>query len=350
MSICSLKINNTEYSQWQEIQIVKSMQSASGGFTLTTFNFFPGELQKWDMNIGDECKVLIDSQPVITGYVDGINPSYGPSGRTVTISGRDKVADLIDCDHDQTVNEWKKTSVTNILRSVCSPFGITVSIDSRVTGDANKKIDSFKANEGEKAIDIIHRACAAFDLLVISTGDGKLTVTKAAANDFVRDSIQTNANIITGEYSGNNRDRYSRYKVKGIGVGEDTKQIRDYTQIVGVVSDSVVSRFRPKVLFSEINGDNGKAYDRAAWEKQLSAGLSRAIIYTTPGWTQTNGKIWAINKLVRIKDDTFGIDNNMLIDSVVFNFKKDEGEYTVLKVVDKKTYTKELSEIKLLFD
>jgi prophage tail gpP-like protein len=350
MSSFVLVLNNFKFQKFTDIRIRKTLHAMAGSIQLQTLNFFPGKPASWDFTLSKPYSVSINNEQIISGYMDTININYKRRTHLFSLMARDITADLIDCDYVETTNEWKTQTVQAIITQLCSPFSISVSVDSQASSDASKTIDTFKANEGEKVSNMISRLCSQFGIIPIAAGNGRLTLTKAVTDIFANDAIEVNANVIESNSLYSNTDRYSQYTVKGYGYGNNNKQLADFIQPNAAVTDSVVERYRPLEIFSEINTDNGKCESLAKSERQLRAGMSRPKTYIVPEWKQSNGENWKINTLVRIRDGLIGIDKDMLISDVVYMYNETSGYTTQISVVDKNTFTSNDVRIKSEFD
>jgi prophage tail gpP-like protein len=351
VSEVKLKVNKNIYSSWIKINIFTTMNAISGIAELTSVNYYSGNIPNWQFKLGDEYQLLIDDQLVMTGYIDKIDLNYKTRIHNLKLILRDKTADLVDCNWNEDVTEWKNQTVLNLTQNLCSPFEIDVASDAEVAGDIGKIIETFKINEGEFVFDAIMRYCNQFDLIPIRYGDGKLTLSKSTNTKKAYDAIDLNGNVLSRTAVYSNFDRYSDYIVKGIGTANDNKNnYADYIRPSGSVEDSVIQRYRPLVIFDDVATDTGKCTERAKWIKQVQAGLSRGLNYTIAGWNQRNGDIWKINHIVRVFDPVAQIDKDMLISDVRYIFERDKGTRTEITVVDKETYSKVLKDIKTEFD
>lgn len=346
--------NSTEFTQWNRIEIFKSINTITGTLFLRTMDFYKGKPTNWKIYDGDEYELKINEVSVSKGYIDKIVTDYGIDGYknayyTFQLACRDTTSAL-DSTYDKTENEWKKQTVLNIIRRICSAYGIEVAYESVAGAAVNNKIESFKHNEGDKASDSIIRACSEFGLLPISYGDSKLTITKAATSTLTFDSIEVGANVQQIVSVHSNADRYSSYTVKGIGLADDNKQLKDFIEPSGTAADSVMTTYRPLVIFSEVPTDNGKCQERAKWERNVRAGNSRKKIYRMLDWFQSNKEMWPINRLARVKDWLTDTDKLMLISEACFIYDAVDGNTCQLTVVDKDTYSTAEVKIKGEFD
>ena len=334
-----LNINGESYVGWNAVHIQRSMDRMVGGFAVMGFDIFDGNPDSWDIKLGDEITVEIDKQEVCNGYIDSMPLQYTrDDGTFVTIRGRDKTADIVDCDFAEQSGEWKNQTVGNLLKNLCDPFSIEVDVDPIVLPEASIIVPEFRANIGEPLFELIAELCRDYSILPLSMGDGKLTLTRGTESKFAHDAIQGNGNAVEGLLNQSNENRFSNYIVLGQGRGNDNKQLTDFIQPYGSFADTVISRYRPTVIFSDTGADIGKCQNRAKWEARSRAGQNRRIIYTVLDWVQSNGNIWDLNTLVRVLDNSFAIDETMLISTIDY-IQNDDGIITQIEVVLADTYS-----------
>ena len=346
-----LEIGGYIFQQWESMEIFTSMTNMSGAFAASTANFFD-DPSGWNVTMASAVVAKLGGIPILNGYLDNFDIEYGPDHSQVTMDGRDKPMDIIDCSFGQSPNEWKNQTIKSIITNLLTPFEIQLQIDSSVSSEMTTTIQSFKADEGDTVADIISRILRDYGMLAVSTGDGKLTLTKATTTDNTTDPIQFGQNAVSGSLEQSQVDRFSKYIVKGMGQGSDNKSITDFSEPSGQVTDTLVTRNRPTVIFAEGPADSGTCLKRAKWESMVRAGLSRRLWYDVNDWDQSDGNLWLMNQLVRVKDTFLGVDKTMLIDTVVYTYNQGEGQKVRLGVVHKDTYTVQdkASTIKLGFD
>ena len=250
MSVVKVKINNKISSLWNEFSIIKELPSMSNVFTLSAPNIYTGNPDDWNLLLDDECTITVDDLSLCTGWVDQIIFDYVPGSSPIVIVGRDKVSDLIDCPYGTTPNEWKNQSIRSIFQILCHPFDISVTFDSSVSSIVSQTINIFKSDEGETVFALISRICNDYGMLPISKGDGKLTIIRPNPTTRATDILEIGKNVGGFSFTHSNVDRYSKYIIKGIGQGSDTKQLSDFVEPYGEATDSLISRYRPCVLFS----------------------------------------------------------------------------------------------------
>jgi prophage tail gpP-like protein len=353
MAVFTLEIGSREFIDLEHLRITKGLQSMANAFIIRTGNMSMGDPTGWDFKMGDSCKIYINDTLLMTGVIDNFDMQYSPITCSVTFQGRDGVCDLIDSSFDSPTNEWRNQTLRSIVNYLCNPFDIDVAVATDAAAYVTRVIPSFKADEGDFVSDIILRLCKDNGILPISLGDGKLTLTRAVPTVAAIDSIQLGQNVVVGNCIQCNIDRYSSYKVKGMGQGAETKRLTDFIEPSGSATDSIITRTKPLVLFADGPVDNGICQTRARWEANIRAGNSRRYFYTLPGVTQSEGSLWDINMLVNVQDTIMDIDTLMLIDTVEYvRAPAPVGEFVVIGVVDRRTYqaNNQASQIKGRFD
>ena len=337
----TLKINNTIYDTWDQVMVYKSMNSLAGGFGCRTSDFHPGKPSEWGITMNDLCTAQINGIDQVTGYMDRMPLTYGSRGYVLNIAARSKAGDLIDCPIAEAPNEWKAQTIKSIIEAMCGKFdAIKVVVDSSVAAKVNIKIPEFKADEGAEVADMILQLSQTNGIVAMSDGSGNILLTQTTKTNKATDIISIDNTTIEGKLLSSNENRFSKYIAKGLGRGTDEKKMSDYLHCVGEISDSIISRHRPKVILVDGNVDISQCISRARWEARVRAGKSRILQYTLPEWEQSDGKLWDVNMLVDVQDEFLDIDDEMLISDILFvgNADPDEGDYAVATIVDKSTY------------
>jgi len=329
-----LKVGGKSYTGWAGISLSMGIDQVSGVFSLSIAD----KLSQWNIRMGDECIVELAGEKLLTGYVEDMPIDYDATKHSASIMGRDKAGDLVDCSFDGSASELRNQSVRNIISTLCEPYGISLVVDSSVTEQANFKIDeSFTIDPGEEVFGIIGRLCRMKGILPISYGDGNLTLTRAATGRRATDTLELGVNVLNGRIEQSDRERFSRYIVIGTDVGRDSLTPEEIAGPSGEATDEVISRFRPMIINAETKMNAKVARERAHWEARLRAGRSRTIEYTLQGWTQSDGKPWPLNSLVRVKDSFLQIDDTLLIYRVGF-LLNEEGTLTRLGVTNREAF------------
>ncbi len=348
----SVKINNITFSDFTDIFVRKSMKTLSGIAYFKTANLYLQEQKRLDVFMQDSFEASINKNLLIKGEVELINIEYGISSNSVEIGGRDKTSILVDCNWNNPTNEWKKQTILNLMRIICSTYDIPITVDSSAASLVTRKIESFKINEGESVFESIKRLCSENRILPISYGDNKLTLTSVSSDNYMKENLKTgNFRILKAITNQSNIFRFSEYIVKGTGKETVNKDLISYLQLYGMAADSVISNpDRIKIHLSETELDFNTAKEQAAYIRNLHAGFSRPYIYTLKDWTQINGELWGINSIISVDDKFVRLKKQMLIYQLDFIYNKKDGFTTKMYLVDKNTFTSNEVTIRSEFD
>jgi len=338
----ALHIKGKKFEGWESANVEKSLYQMTGSFSLGVTDTSFKDKKEWGIKMGDACSVSINGQNVITGYIEDIPISYDAQSHSIGFGGRDKTGDLIDCSFTETAKEWTNQKVITIIKTLCDPFGIDVDVDASVETKANEKTpkEQFKINEGETVFDTIFRLCKPKGILPVSYGNGKLILTGTGTQK-ATDVLRFGKNILSGDISQSDKERFAEYVVKGQGENSLFGTVDEAAGPKGVYKDNIILKTRPWrkiVIWPDSSCTVGYCKDMAKWECMNRAGKSRSINYKVQGWTQSNGKVWPLNALVKVKDSFLGIDTEYLIAAVGFSISNQSGTITTLNLVSPNTF------------
>lgn len=156
-----LEINGVKYGGWTKISIRRGIGQVAGTFELSITERWPGQPIPAKIELGASCVVTVDGAPVITGYVDDVAPSYNAASHTVSVTGRDKTCDLVDCCPPST--QLKGATLAAVARSLAAPFGIEV-VDETGVG----VVPGFKTNPGDTVFETLEQLARAKGVLLLS--------------------------------------------------------------------------------------------------------------------------------------------------------------------------------------
>ncbi len=107
----SLRVNGVDYAGWLDVEITAGIERQSRSFNLSITRSWPNAPANIrSVKKGDLCELYIGSDKVLTGFVDSTPFSYSADSIALSISGRSKTADLVDCAADFGVGSmaWSK--------------------------------------------------------------------------------------------------------------------------------------------------------------------------------------------------------------------------------------------------
>jgi prophage tail gpP-like protein len=336
MSDLALVVNGRRYGGWKGVRVTRSIESLAGSFDLDVSDRWGGQDKPWPIAEEDECRVEIDGVVVIDGYVDRRSPSISASSRSLSFSGRDRAAALVD--NSVLLDKWTFRDVTilEVARKLAEPFGIAVSVQP---GLGTLPVGKVVVSPGESPFDVLAGEAPKAGVLLVSSGRGGVVLTRAGSARAATPLLEAK-NIISASGDYDASERFARYVVLTQVAGTDEAS-GEATRIRGEASDPAVRR---KNRVRVIRPDEGMSADaarrRADWEARIRAARSESISVTVQGWTQPSGGIWPLNALVTVNMPSVGADGEMLISQI--DHSLDEGgEITQLRLVRPDAFTPE---------
>ncbi|SNS05491.1 Mu-like prophage tail protein gpP [Humidesulfovibrio mexicanus] len=305
-----LEVGDMLYGGWASIVIRRGLEQVAGSFELALTERWPGQDIPRPIAPGARCRVLVDGEPVITGYVDDVMPSYDAKEHGLSVSGRDKTADLVDCSAPST--QWAGRGLLPVAKALCRPFGIEVLAQC----DTGKPFSQLKNNEGDSVYETLEAAARVRAVLLVTDGHGRLLITRAGQGARVATVLELGKNVLGCKASFSLRDRFSTYTVKGQSVGLDGWG-GAAAHSKGSANDSRVPRHRPLTIIAEDQVEGAGAGERARWEASVRYGRSRRVTYTVRGWKHANG-LWEPGQTVPVRDTWLSIDEPLLMVGVAY--------------------------------
>jgi len=356
-NLARLLVNGQDFGGWKEVSVTVGIDRQARDFSLSVTDRWPGSDVPRRIAPGDSCQLYIGPDLVLTGWVDGTPISHDAKSVTVSVKGRSKTADLVDCSAIHSPGQFKGRRVEQIAAELAAPYGI----DVVAAVDTGAPIPDHQVQQGESVFESIDRLLKQRALLSTDDADGRLILTRAGAERAGTSLVVgPQGNVLTGSAGLDFKDRYSEYIVKGqkpkAQAGDDDEEDDDAgaaassedlgdlaaeastsSQVQAQHADTGIQRRRVLVIVADGQPDGGTARDRARWEAAHRAGKSYQTTYTVQGWRQADGQLWLPNRLVRITDPIIGFDLDMLIAEVTYSLSA-SGSIATLTVAPKAAY------------
>jgi len=310
MSEIALLVNNKRYGGWKTARVTRGIESVSGSFELSVSDRWQAGSAPWAIYEEDECTVSIGAETLVTGYVDRRSVSYSPGEHSLSVSGRDRTGDLVDCSAVLGVWEFHNTPVLDLVQKVAKPFGVAVSLARGITLPAPEFRTAI--DPGESAFNVVERLCKKAGVLPVSDGKGGLTLMRPGSARCTTELVEEQ-NILAASADFDVSGRFRRYVVLGQHTGSDAwfgaeTSVRATAEDAGVKRTARVLLVRPE---GSVSGAQAKR--RAEWEATVRAARADAVSVTVQGWTQGDGSLWPVNALVRVRSPRLGIDGDLLV-------------------------------------
>ncbi len=326
----SLSVNGKEYGGWKSARVTRGIEAVAGSFDLSVSERWANQNSPWAIVEEDECKINLHDSVVLTGYVDARRIAISADDHSLTVAGRDRTGDLVDCSAVLDKWEFRNVQLKALVEKVCAPFGIPVTLQSGITIPAIAKVS---IDPGDSAFDVIDRVCRIAGVLPVADGVGGLLLTRVGT-DRATTALVEGENILSATADFDASGRFRHYFVLGQHRGTDDVSGASAASIKGFAEDETVSRVaRSLVVRPEGNVNQAQAKTRAQWEMKVRAGRAGAVSVTVVGWTQGNGTLWPINALVPVKSTSLGIDGDLLITQAVYAVDDSSGYTTELSLM-----------------
>lgn len=322
-----LLVGGEIYGGWQSFEVKRSISGLAGMFSLQITDNWTGR-GPVIIRCGDPCTLKIAGKPIITGYVDGFQNSLDATSHSISVSGRDKTADLVDCSAIVGQGEILNQTIDQIARAIAAPFGITVKTEA----DPGAPFTNFSLQPGESGFSALDRAAKLRGLLFTTDGTGALVLTRVGVKN-ASGALVEGKNIKSISLNADTKDRYSQYIVKAQKTGTDDDYGATAAHVKAQSRDATVTRYRPLIVIAEDQANTADAEKRAQWEAKTRAANAANIDVSVQGFEQTaGGDLWEINQIVGVESPTMGIQQGFLISDVDMRLDAG-GSITGLKLV-----------------
>jgi prophage tail gpP-like protein len=348
-----LEVNGVQYTDFVSANCEIRLDALSNTFNFETVMT---DGQALPFKGGDACKVIVDGETVLTGFIEVIDVDYDGESHSVNISGRDKTADLLDSTIDILGDiRGKELSLKVIIENVIAHIGADIKVIDEVGPPLFNGAEDIAAPEpGDNAFSFISKYAEKRQVLLTSNGDGNLVIatnsgipTDGAIQHII--GAEDN-NVMEGRYRYDLTGRYNDYQMSsGLNpVALNNAGETDLASVVdqgGGVFDTEIRKGRRLTLESKTSMSSTECTKRAFWEADIRKArgtvyFAKAPLFRVDG---TKGKLWEINRIYQIVDDFIGKVEPMLCNSITFSFDLDGGRVTSLGFVGQNAYTLDLT-------
>jgi prophage tail gpP-like protein len=334
--IVTLLVGGFRYGGWKSVRVTRSIESLAGSFALEVSDRWDGDEAPWAIAEEDPCRVEIDGNVVIDGYVDKRSLSAAADSRTLAYTGRDRAAALVD--NSAVLAKWTFTQMTlaDFAATLAKPFGVRVSVQAGLT---LPKVPKIVVSPGDSAYEAINRAASEHGVMLVSDGAGGMLITRSGTDRAA--PLIERKNILAASVDYDGAGRYRRYVIATQAAGTDESS-GDATRIQGEATDEGVRRTDRVLLIRPDKGYTAADADaRAHWEARIRAARAETVTVTVQGWKQPSGELWPLNELTHVQASRLiGVDGDMLISQVEHSIG-DGGRITQLRLVRPDAFTPE---------
>lgn len=323
-----LKVGTREWSGFTQIAVSRGLERSAGDFSFETTLKVPDIANPILIRPLSRCQVFLDDDPVISGFVDAVSPSFDAASSSAGVSGRSATADLVDCSATGDPSSWSDLTVAQIARSIAAPYSVGVIDNVR----SKNKIGRFRLNKNEHAFDAIERLARLDALLVTDTPFGAMSLERVS-EDKSTTTLELGptgpGGILAGAATFDGSGLFSELRVKGQRKGKGN-QTGNKLRTLETVEDDAVDRFRLLLMDAPGRADRARCREVARWEVAGRLAKSIQAQVTVRGWRQKSGELWRPNLRVDIDCWRLALFGELLISEFNFALDKAGGAVTVL--------------------
>lgn len=382
----SILVNDFEYSEIINASVSRSLDNLTGNFQFALVN-----QKKTDnpIRVQDKCKIFVDGNLVLTGFIDSLSIRYSQRGDSIRFSGRGKLQDLIDSSVGTEIDLKGQISLVDVCKITLNSLNMVDVEVIDLVGDIELFTDAeiVSGDVIESAFSFLEKFARQRQVFLIENEEGNLTITRTSRTQVDYALFNTleggnSNNIKSAVKSIDFRDRFNKYFIHGqlntsaidfdlfdLADDEDIEELikkskkmgfripfvkkprqteeeedaafeafaksfsSSVSTQIGEAIDEDVRVSRAKHLQSEESVEAGIAGDRAVWESNIRRARSVKYTATIFGSKKNETELWNPNILVTISDDLAGVYANMLLWKVTFSQSVASGSETVLEFV-----------------
>jgi prophage tail gpP-like protein len=338
MSEIRLEVSGRSYSGWKSVRVTRSMDTLCGSFELSATDRWSERGQPMAIKPQDACRVLIDDDVVIDGYVDARPIRVNATTREQGARGRDRAMDVADS--SAFPESWVTRNVTLLAfaQQLCAPHSVSVSVGAGVVFP--EPPPKFVINPGDTVFQVLSREAQSAGVLLLSDGAGGLVFARSGTARALPLKLGVNVKSIDGE--DDDSGRHHRYIVLAQR-GGSSKVTGRSVSVRGEAIDEGVRRTNRVHVSRPMSAKTAAlAQQTADWAARRRAGMARTRTATVGGWRQRRGDasspLWVPNELTAVDASAADLVDDRLIAGVTYSLDGSQGEITTLRLVHPDTF------------
>jgi prophage tail gpP-like protein len=329
-----IAINGTPYKLFKSITFSRSIDNASGAFSITTSSSAPNT---FPINRGDVISISINGISKLYGFIDDIDEDGDNESHTIIMAGRDNTCDLIDSsvpDGAKVIED--QISLKAMCEKVISELGIQMQVEDN-SGQTNifSEDDLQAAESGDAAMDYLQSYARKKQVFLTPSGDGKLVIFRPgniiATTDLIHRRNNNGNNVKRYRVKQSQQARFNQYYVRSqdnIGFFDDADYGVDGTKRTGIVTDDSIRAGRYLEIVAEESMDDATCLERAKEEANVRRARSTSYSCVVAGTSMADGTPWDIGQTVTVNDEIANVRGSFIIRSVEYSQDSDSGTQT----------------------
>lgn len=340
MEELTLIVGGNTIGGWQDIDVTLLAEGFPNQFSIALSSKNPITSDAVVVAANDPCRVLLGSDTVITGYVDRDSIAFSPDAHMLTIIGRGRTRDLVDCSAEYGAGAITNASALDVAQKLCGVYpGLTARLAPDT--DVGARIDQLLIDYTETGAAIIQRVTRNAGLLAYEDFQGRLTLARAGTRTAASGAVY-GVNVLACSIQSSMDQRYSEIVCSSvsqdmlIGVEPlDEKGSFFHTE----QDPGVVMHRRLVILMEQAESPEDFTILKAKWEVSRRAGRSTSVTLTLDSWRDHDGKLWEPNTLIPVRLPGLRLpDQNLIISEVTFHRSDERGTVADLSLLPKAAF------------
>jgi len=345
----TIEINGIRFEGFENVQVFKNIETISGSFI---FSATSNDVTVFPIKRSDPCKIFINNEPVINGFVDSVEVSYDSESHSILVQGRDRTSDIIDSTLIGNKEFTAPTSLETIIRTVLDENGLTeISIVNNAGAiEAFPEGTQYSSSIGQTVFEFIEIYAQKRQVLLTTNGNGDLVITRSGTIE--SQTILTNKingqfnNIKSAIINYTSNGLFNKYIMRSqlnpaaLSFGADVT-LSNIPNQEGEAIDDTIRSSRQMEISSNSSDNNVDLGNLAIWNRNIRRARSTDFSIVVQGFHQdiNNTILWKPNELVKVDDEFSDINSTLLIKSVEYNLGLDTGSTTTIQLVASNSYT-----------
>lgn len=339
MGEVALRIAGNRYSGWLSVEISRNLDALAGEFTvgavMASTATMPAILR------GQEVLVEIAGQRVISGWVRKTTGRISGEELSLSVTGRDYTADLVDCSAVYKSGAWTNQNLERIARDLLSLFHIEVVWQVADT-KAAEPFPRFKLDHSETVFEALSRGARQRGVILTSDPYGRVVFTEPGLGGNAQ-ALVLGDNLLECEYVDDDGDRFSVYQVLGDSAGGNalgsSMLLEQVTSVTATFVDDGIPRWRPKQIWASSSTQSTSAKAQAQAERARALSQGQRVTAKVRGWQQRDGALWPLNAMCPVTAPILGLQaRELLIVDIQLGLDDDGGELATLTLAPKEGY------------
>lgn len=355
MAKFEISINSKVFGNWKTAEVTRTLDESTGKFRFTSTDT---SLLQYPVRAGDAVQILIDGQPVLTGFCEVVTSAEAMGSHDITVAGRDNTCDIIDSSMPDAVKSLTgPLSMKALAEKVIAALGANIKVV-----DAIKKIKKPNADGSFSEVDGIEKfskdeplgaasgkRCMVYltsfarkrQVYLITDGTGQLIIFRPSETK-LQGSLTSGRNIKSSNVTYNHAQRFNQHIVRA---QADLLDIAtsildgDPFNVQGTAIDKQIRPSRHFEIQAEETMSKSEADNRAVEELNIRKARSEvytAIVANNP--LRSEKLLWDIGQLVKVDDESVGIQGFYIIRSVSHKTDRQGGTLTTLTMAPPEAY------------